>query len=136
MAPHSPLALALWFPVESPISQVKVLATMLEELYVETRMNVHRGIEFTVTRTKTAGVWRWQFRIVEEAKTGQTRAKLRLLAIRRVQTIIDRELRKRTAKTSIGSGQGKATKSRDQSIGASVRIATMRVPEAERESPV
>ena len=77
---------------------------MLEELYVETRVNVDRGIEFTVARTKTAGVWRWHLRIVEEAKTGQTRAKLRLLAIRRVQTIIDRELRKRTAKTGTGDG--------------------------------
>jgi hypothetical protein len=77
---------------------------MLEKLYVETRVNVHRGIEFTVARTKTAGVWRWHFWIAEEAKTGQTRAKLRLLAIRRVQIIINRELRKRTAKTTIGAG--------------------------------
>jgi len=78
---------------------------MLEKLYVESRReNVHRGIEFTVTRTKTTDVWRWRFWIADEAKTGQTRAKLRLLAIRRVETIINRELRKRTAKTSIGAG--------------------------------
>jgi hypothetical protein len=77
---------------------------MLEKLYVETRENVYRGIEFTLTRTKTADVWRWHFWIAEEGKTGQTRAKLRLLAIRRVETIIDRELKKRTAKSSLGAG--------------------------------
>jgi hypothetical protein len=67
---------------------------MLEDIYVETRVNVHRGIKFIVARTKKAGVWRWHFWIGEEAKTGQTRAKLRLLAIRRVETIINRELNK------------------------------------------
>jgi hypothetical protein len=72
---------------------------MLEELYVETRVNVHRDIKFTVARTKTAGVWRWHFRIAEEAKTGQTRAKLRLLAIRRVETIINRELKKQESQS-------------------------------------
>jgi hypothetical protein len=78
---------------------------MLEKLYVESRReNVHRGIEFTVTRTKTTDVWRWHFWIAEETKSGRTRAKLRLLAIRRVEIIINRELRKRAAKTSIGGG--------------------------------
>jgi hypothetical protein len=74
-------------------------AIMLEELYVETRVNVHRGIEFTVARTKTASVWRWHCWIAEEAKTGQTRAKLRLLAIRRVEMIINRELKKRESQS-------------------------------------
>ena len=40
------------------------------------------------------GVWRWQFRIGDKVKTGKTEAKLHLLAIRRVQLRIDRELKK------------------------------------------
>jgi hypothetical protein len=72
---------------------------MLENLYVESRLNVHRGIEFIVASTKTAGVWHWRFWIGEEAKTGQTRAKLRLLAIRRVETIINRELKKQESQS-------------------------------------
>jgi len=54
----------------------------------------HKGIEYTVAATATPGVWKWQFRIGDEVKTGKTETKINLLAIRRVQLRIDRELKK------------------------------------------
>ncbi|MCK1734219.1 hypothetical protein IVA79_09685 [Bradyrhizobium sp. 138] len=54
----------------------------------------HRGIEFTVAKTATPGIWQWQFRIGEQIKTGRTETKIDLLAIRRVQLRIDRELKR------------------------------------------
>jgi hypothetical protein len=54
----------------------------------------HRGIEYTVTMTTVPGVWKWQFRIGDEVKTGKTETRIELLAIRRVQLRIDRELKK------------------------------------------
>jgi hypothetical protein len=54
----------------------------------------HRGVEYTVTATSVPGVWKWQFRIGDEVKTGTTETKLNLLAIRRAQLRIDRELKK------------------------------------------
>lgn len=52
---------------------------------------IHRGIEFTITQLM-AGVWQWRFQIGDRVFTGKTEAKLDLLAIRRVQLRIDREL--------------------------------------------
>jgi hypothetical protein len=53
----------------------------------------HRGIEFTVAKTAIPGVWQWQFQIGDEVKTGKTETRIDLLAIRRVQLRIDRELK-------------------------------------------
>ena len=53
----------------------------------------HRGIEYTVTAA-APGIWKWQFRIGDTVVSGKTEAKLQLLAIRRVQLRIDRELKK------------------------------------------
>lgn len=58
---------------------------------------IHRGIEYTVTAV-TPGIWKWQFRIGDRVVTGRTEAKLQLLAVRRVQLRIDRELKKTAAK--------------------------------------
>jgi hypothetical protein len=67
---------------------------------------IHKGIEFTVTQA-APGVWRWQFRIGDKVKTGKTEAKLHLLAIRRVQLRIDRELKKANKEPqSSGSAEG------------------------------
>ena len=55
---------------------------------------LHRGIEYTVTRTKRREVWRWHFWIDDHVSSGQIRTTLELLAIRRVQLLIDRELKK------------------------------------------
>lgn len=54
---------------------------------------IYKGIEFTVTQA-APGIWKWQFRIGDKVKAGKTEAKLNLLAIRRVQLRIDRELKK------------------------------------------
>lgn len=54
---------------------------------------VHKGIEYSVTLI-APGIWKWQFRIGHEIKTGKTETKLNLLAMRRVQLRIDRELKK------------------------------------------
>ena len=53
----------------------------------------HKGIEYTLTRSETPGIWNWQFRIGDLVKSGRTEARMLLLAMRRVQLKIDRELR-------------------------------------------
>jgi hypothetical protein len=53
----------------------------------------HRGVEYMVVTTATPGIWKWQFRIGEQVKTGKTETRISLLAIRRVQLRIDRELK-------------------------------------------
>jgi len=53
----------------------------------------HRGVEYTVVGTTTPGIWKWQFRIGDEVKSGKTETRISLLAIRRVQLRIDRELK-------------------------------------------
>jgi hypothetical protein len=60
----------------------------------------HRGVEFTVAKTAIPDVWQWQFRIGEQVKTGKTETKIDLLAIRRVQLRIDRELKAIARKTA------------------------------------
>jgi hypothetical protein len=54
---------------------------------------IYKGVEFTVTAV-APGIWKWQFRIGDRVIAGKTEAKLNLLAIRRVQLRIDRELKK------------------------------------------
>jgi hypothetical protein len=54
---------------------------------------IHKGVEYSVTAV-APGIWKWQFQIGETVVTGKTEAKLQLLAIRRVQLRIDRELNK------------------------------------------
>ena len=57
-------------------------------------MMTHKGVEFTVSMTAVPDVWKWQFQIGLRVRSGKTEAKLQLLAVRRVQSQIDRELRK------------------------------------------
>jgi hypothetical protein len=64
-----------------------------DESWWRAAMN-HRGVEYTVTATSVPGVWKWQFQIGDAVKTGKTETKINLLAIRRVQLRIDRELKK------------------------------------------
>jgi hypothetical protein len=52
----------------------------------------HRGVEYSVVVTAVPDVWKWQFRIGDEIKTGKTETRIGLLAIRRVELRIDREL--------------------------------------------
>jgi hypothetical protein len=58
---------------------------------------IHRGVEYSITAV-APGLWKWQFTIGDRAVTGKTEAKLQLLAARRVQLRIDRELKKTAAK--------------------------------------
>ncbi len=60
----------------------------------------HRGVEFTVAKTAIPGVWQWQFHIGDQVRTGKTETKIDLLAIRRVQLRIDRELKAMARKTA------------------------------------
>ena len=53
----------------------------------------HKGVEYSVAVTAVPGIWKWQFRIGDELKTGKTETRINLLAIRRVQLRIDRELK-------------------------------------------
>lgn len=62
----------------------------------------HRGVEYAVT-SSAPGVWQWQFRIGDAVTSGKTETNLRLLAIRRVQLRIDRELRKAEPKDRDGT---------------------------------
>jgi hypothetical protein len=57
---------------------------------------IHKGVEFTVTAV-AAGVWKWQFRIADRLVAGKTDTQLYLLAVKRVQIRIDRELKKAKA---------------------------------------
>jgi hypothetical protein len=54
---------------------------------------IYKGVEYTLTPV-SPGVWRWQFRIGDKVVSGKTEARLNLLAIRRVQLRIDRQLKK------------------------------------------
>jgi hypothetical protein len=56
----------------------------------------HKGVEYTLTRSETPGFWQWQFRIGNLVRSGKTEARLLLLAVRRVQLRIDRELKRAT----------------------------------------
>ena len=55
---------------------------------------MHKGVEYMVAPTTTAGIWKWQFRIGDQVKTGWTETRINLLAMRRVQLRINRELKK------------------------------------------
>ena len=54
---------------------------------------IYKGVEYTVTPA-APGIWNWQIRIGDRVVNGKTEARLNLLAIRRVQLRIDRELKK------------------------------------------
>ncbi|WP_145963694.1 hypothetical protein [Bradyrhizobium algeriense] len=52
----------------------------------------HKGVEYTLTKSETPGFWKWQFRIGDLVRSGKTEASLVLLAMRRIELRIDREL--------------------------------------------
>jgi hypothetical protein len=52
----------------------------------------HKGVEYTVAPSTTPGVWKYEFRIGDQVRTGKTRTGISLLAIRRVQLQINRVL--------------------------------------------
>ena len=54
---------------------------------------IYKGVEYTLTPV-APGVWKWQFQVGDKVVSGKTEARLNLLAIRRIQLRIDRELKK------------------------------------------
>ena len=54
---------------------------------------VYKDVEYSMTAA-APGEWTWQFPIGDQAFAGRTEAKLNLLAMRRIQLRIDRELKK------------------------------------------
>ncbi|MBR0870384.1 hypothetical protein JQ633_08450 [Bradyrhizobium tropiciagri] len=67
----------------------------------------HRDIEYTLSNIEP-DLWSWSFEINGKTKSGVTRARLDLLAQRRVCTLIDRELKsaERTPPREPGQGPG------------------------------
>jgi hypothetical protein len=57
--------------------------------------SAYKGVEFSLESADTPGCWQWQYAIDGQIKTGRTEAKLELLAIRQVWSLIDKELRSR-----------------------------------------
>ena len=53
---------------------------------------IYKGVEYEIAPIEP-GLWKWQFRIGGRIKTGKTKANLELLASRRVQLVINQELR-------------------------------------------
>jgi hypothetical protein len=53
----------------------------------------YKGVDYTVVKTATAGVWKWQFQIGDVVWTGMTETNLEFLARRRAQIQIGRALR-------------------------------------------
>jgi hypothetical protein len=54
----------------------------------------HKGVEYVIAATAIPGIWKWQFRIGDQIKTGKTETRINVRAVRRVQLRIDRELKK------------------------------------------
>jgi hypothetical protein len=64
---------------------------------------IHRGIKYSVVGTEAPEIWRWQFRIGDELKTGKTETTIELMAVRRVKLRIDRELKKKATRAPVRS---------------------------------
>jgi hypothetical protein len=53
----------------------------------------HKGVDYTVVKADADGVWRWQFQIGDQIKSGRTETAIEQLAMRRAQLRIDRALK-------------------------------------------
>jgi len=54
---------------------------------------IHRGIHYSLKRNGAPGYWRYAYAIDDKVRTGRVQGRLPLLAIRRVQMRIDRDMR-------------------------------------------
>lgn len=41
---------------------------------------MHKGVEYMIAPTATPGIWKWQFWIGDQVKTGKTETRIDLLA--------------------------------------------------------
>ncbi len=53
----------------------------------------HRGVHFSLKRNAAPGYWRYAYTIHDKVRSGRVQGRLPLLAIRRVQMRIDRDMR-------------------------------------------
>lgn len=74
------------------VMRKRVRSSSLSHADEQRRSLSYRNVSYSIVRTED-DVWRWEFRVGHQTKSGKTRAALSLLAERRVQMIIDRELR-------------------------------------------
>jgi hypothetical protein len=54
---------------------------------------IHRGVHYSLRRNAARGYWRYAYAIGEKVHSGRVQGRLALLAIRRVQMRIDRDMR-------------------------------------------
>jgi hypothetical protein len=59
---------------------------------------IHKGIEYSVAEAAEPGIWKWQFEIGGEIKSGITATKLYLMASRRARSKINQALRATTSR--------------------------------------
>jgi hypothetical protein len=76
-----------------------------------------RGVEFSLMQARP-GLWSWRFQIGETVTSGKTEAKLKGLAVRRVQQRIDRELNRNRARGPTIGQPGRAALQIRAGIGA------------------
>jgi hypothetical protein len=74
----------------------------------------HKGVQYTLIRSETPGAWRWQFRIGDLVRSGKTETGLPLLAMRRIQLKIDRELKHAAREPGVLTGRREARPSASQ----------------------
>jgi hypothetical protein len=60
----------------------------------------YKGVEYSVVEAARPGIWKWQFQIGNEIRSGQTATKLFLMAHRRAQLKINQALATRLRKTA------------------------------------
>ncbi|MGY4624423.1 hypothetical protein [Bradyrhizobium sp. USDA 4486] len=61
----------------------------------DTHAGIHRGVHYSLRRNGAPGYWRYAYTIGEKVRSGRVQGSLALLAIRRVEMRIDRDMRGR-----------------------------------------
>jgi hypothetical protein len=59
----------------------------------EVHAGIHRGIHYAIEPNAAPGYWRYGYTIGDRVRSGRVQGRLPLLAIRRVQMRIDRDMR-------------------------------------------
>lgn len=59
----------------------------------DARAGMHRGIHYSLRPNAAPGYWQYAYAIGGRVRSGRVQARLRLLAVRRVQMRIDRDMR-------------------------------------------
>ncbi|MGY8637923.1 hypothetical protein RAD15_36175 [Bradyrhizobium sp. 14AA] len=54
---------------------------------------IHRGVRYSLRRNAAPGYWHYAYAIGDRVRSGRVQGRLPLLAIRRVQMRIDRDMR-------------------------------------------